>query len=314
MLYITHRMEEIRRLGDQVTVLRDGRQIVTHGLDGISDDEMIRAMVGRALQSFYPEIVPKPGKEALRLENVSIVDTYVQDVSLVARHGEIVGIGGLLGSGKKEIGRVVFGLSRASGGSILFNQTDFAEITPEAALRSGCVFLPQDRRGEALLMNRSMGENIQTELLDDPSFRVLGLLKTKRLEAFTEELIRRLNIRPRDASFLVEALSGGNQQKVVLARAISIERSLYIFEEPTAGVDVGARMDFYNQLKQLCEAGAAVLLITSDLQELINMSSRIYVMHAGKISVELRGDERTEENVAAAAFGQPRGEISGVHH
>ena len=314
LLYITHRMEEIRRLGDRVTVLRDGRQIITRDLGEITDDEMIRAMVGRPLQSFYPTITPKTGREALKLEHVSIADTFVRDVTLSVNYGEIVGIGGLLGSGKKEIGRVVFGLSRAAEGSISFDQADFSDVTPEVALRKGCVFLPQDRRGEALLLNRSIAENIQTELIDNPSFSLWGLLKARRLEVFTEELMARLNIRPRDKSLAVEALSGGNQQKVVLARAISVERSLYIFEEPTAGVDVGARMDFYNQLKKLCEAGAAILLITSDLQELINMSSRIYVMHAGRISAELKDDDRSEENVAAAAFGQPRGQISRVPH
>ena len=172
-------------------------------------------MVGRSLQSFYPEIQTGPGQEALRLQHVSIADTFVRDVSLVVRYGEIVGIGGLLGSGKKEIGRVVFGLSRLVSGNIVLNQLDGSLITPKSALHRGCVFLPQDRRGEALLLNRSIAENIQIELLDEKQFGIFGLLKTQRLDAVTDELMGRLNVRPRDRRAPVDTLSGGNQQKVV---------------------------------------------------------------------------------------------------
>lgn len=306
ILYITHRMEEIRRLGDRVTVLRDGRHVSTHAVAAVTDDALIKEMVGRQLQTFYPQIAASPGAVALKLDSVTTRSRDIRDVSLTVRHGEIVGIGGLVGSGKGTIGRVVFGLSAMESGTIELAGVHQDRPSPQTALALGCVFLPQDRRGEALMLNRSIGENAQTELLAEDGYRTFGMLRTDRLAAVTDRLIGQLDIRPSVQTAKVEELSGGNQQKVVLARAISIERTFYIFEEPTAGIDVGARMDFYRQLKRLCEAGAAILVITSDLQELINISHRIYVMHDGRITADLRESECTEENVAVAAFGQRR--------
>jgi ribose transport system ATP-binding protein len=170
-------------------------------------------------------------------------------------------------------------------------------------LDGGLVYLPQDRRGEALALNRTIAENMTVEVLDKPGFIRFGLLVFRSLQDLVTRLIADLDIRPRNPDKLVQELSGGNQQKVVLGRALSRKRVVYIFDEPTAGIDVGVRLEFYQQLKRLCDAGAAILLISSDLPELVHLSHRVYVMHDGAIQAEVTGDIR-EEVVVAHSFGE----------
>lgn len=303
VLYITHRLEEMRRLGDRVTVVRNGELIGVHDLAVVDDEQLIREMVGRPLTTFYPTIKANPGGVALRIRDIRTSDGKVAGASIQVRHGEVVGLGGLVGCGKAELGRVAFGLMRPVQGLVELQGESVVGQQPAQLLRKGLVYLPQDRRGEALALNRSIGENIVLEVVRSREFNVFGWLRTKRLERLVKAIVQRLDVRPDDGRVSVESLSGGNQQKVVLGRALTLERGVYIFDEPTSGIDVGARLDFYNQIKLLCESGAAVLLITSDLQELLHLSHRIYVMHAGKVMAELAGDECTEETVVRHAFG-----------
>jgi ABC-type sugar transport system ATPase subunit len=170
-------------------------------------------------------------------------------------------------------------------------------------LDGGLVYLPQDRRGEALALNRTIGENVTAEVLDQPGFTRFGMLAFRALEDLVARLMTDLDIRPKNPGKLVQELSGGNQQKVVLGRALSRKRMVYVFDEPTAGIDVGARLEFYQQLKKLCDAGAAILLISSDLPELVHLSHRVYVMHDGAIQAEVTGDIR-EDVVVAHSFGE----------
>ncbi|CAN7784069.1 sugar ABC transporter ATP-binding protein [Caballeronia sp. LjRoot34] len=303
VLYITHRLEEMRRLGDRVTVVRNGELIGVHDIASVNDEHLIREMVGRPLTTFYPEIIANPGEVALQLNEVRTSDGKLDGASIRVRRGEVVGIGGLVGCGKAELGRVSFGLIKPEGGVVQLKGESVAGQKPAQLLAKGVVYLPQDRRGEALALNRSIGENIVLEVVRSRDYSVFGWLRAKPLERLVQGIIQRLDIRPTNGRVNVESLSGGNQQKVVLGRALTLNRDVYIFDEPTSGIDVSARLDFYNQIKLLCEAGAAVLLITSDLQELIHLSHRIYVMHGGKIAAELVGDECTEETVVRYAFG-----------
>jgi ribose transport system ATP-binding protein len=304
LLYITHRLEEVRRLGDRVTVLRDGSLVATHVIGDVSDQQLIQEMVGRQMERLYPPINHNPTIEALRADGLCTVDGRVKDATFAVRRGEIVGIAGLVGSGKSELVRACFGLVPLAGGTVHIGGTIVEHPTPRQMLALGLVYLPQDRRDEALALNRSIIENVSLEVLDQPHFIALGgLVRDTRLRETVNAIADRLDIRPRNVTQIVSALSGGNQQKVVLGRAFTRDRSVYIFHEPTAGVDIGARQEFYNVIKQICEGGAGVILVSSDLAEIVHLSHRVYVMHGGQIQTELTGDEITDEAIASHSFG-----------
>ena len=304
LLYITHKLDEVRRLGDRVTVLRDGAVVATHLIGDVTNNQLIQEMVGRQVDRLYPEIAHRPKEEAFRADHLHTVDEKVRDVSFSIRRGEIVGIAGLVGSGKSELVRACFGLTELAAGTLRISGTIVERPTPRQMLALGLVYLPQDRRDEALALNRSIAENISLEALDQPRFRMPGgFVRDAAVRKTVEELADRLDIRPRDVGQMVSALSGGNQQKVVLGRAFTRNRSVYIFHEPTAGVDIGARQEFYNVIRQICEAGAAVILVSSDLPEIVHLSHRVYVMHRGQVRAVLEGDEITDEAVASHSFG-----------
>lgn len=308
ILYISHRMEEVRRLGDVVTILRDGNMSGHYRLDDVSNEQLISDMVGREMKDFYPHIPHNPGEAVLEIANLTS-GSAVQGASLTLRAGEIVGLGGLVGCGKAELARALFGLCDITEGQISLHGRKITHPSPAKMLDSGLVYLPQDRRGEALALNRSVSENIVLEVIGVGDNTKAGFVRTGKLAQLVDELLVRLNISPPDPDKEVAELSGGNQQKVVLGRALSRERKVYVFDEPTAGIDVGARRDFYRELEVLCADGAAVLLVSSDLQELVHMPHRAFVMHEGHIVAELAKDQLQEEIVVAYAFGEtPEGE------
>ncbi len=300
-------MEEIRRLGDVVTILRDGRQTGFHRLADVTNEQMIAEMVGREMSRFYPDIAHRPADLALDVRGLSS-GNKLRNATIALRFGEIVGIGGLVGCGKTELARAIFGLRRIDGGEILLQGCRIGNPSPKTMLNLGLIYLPQDRRGEALALNRSISENMVLEVLGQPEFTRGGWVRTGVLAALVKDLLSRLKVQPAEPDRNVQELSGGNQQKVVLGRALSRARKVYIFDEPTAGIDVGARLDFYNQLQLLCDDGAAILLVSSDLQELVHLSHRVYVMHEGDCVAELDRDGFSEDVVVAYAFGEkPRG-------
>lgn len=301
ILYISHRMEEIRRLGDVVTILRDGRQTGHYRLSEVTNERMIADMVGREMDHFYPQSPHRPGP--VLLETRDLRAGPVKGVSIRVRAGEVVGLGGLVGCGKAEVARAVFGLLPTESGRIVLDGQEIADPSPAGLLSRGLVYLPQDRRGEALALGRSIAENMQIEVLADPGYTRVGIVRAGRLRDLTAQLMQRLGIAPAVPGLAVGSLSGGNQQKVVLGRALSRARRVFIFDEPTAGVDVGARLDFYRQLERLVAAGAAVLLITSDLQELVHLAHRAYVMHEGHLVADLPKASLNEKTVVAHAFG-----------
>jgi ribose transport system ATP-binding protein len=303
ILYITHRLNEVHRLADRITILRDGSVVAQYRAGEVNDDRLIRDMVGRSLETFYPAIESEAGDVALALVGVSDKSGRVLNVTLSVRYGEIVGVGGLVGCGKGEIGPVIFGLDALQAGHVEVDGRVQRLTGPRNALRHGIVYLPQDRRGEALALNRSAGENMTIERIRSNDGALWGFLRTGSLSRFVQSMISLLDIRPSDPEKPAQEFSGGNQQKLVLGRALSCSRKIFILCEPTAGIDVGARLDFYRQMERLCQQGAAILLISSDLQELIHLSHRIYVMHRGRVVGELSGDRRTEDEVTRYAFG-----------
>lgn len=303
IIYITHRMAEIRRIADRVTVLRDGRYIDTVNAATTSEDELISLMTGRVIEQIYPEIKFRPGDTMLRIDGISTTDHTVHDVSLHVRAGEIVGLAGLVGSGKSEVIRACFGVQELSAGTVSFDGQDVTGATTRQMLDRGFFYSPPDRRAEGLVMIRNCRENISLPSLNLAGFsRWGGILRRGTERQKTLELATRLQLHPLRVEREVDHFSGGNQQKVLLAKCLTRDVKLYVFDEPTVGVDVGTRVEIYRFIADLCEAGAAVIVISSDLPEVLHLSHRLYVMHRGHLQAELTGDQITQENVLRNFF------------
>ncbi|GAA1789744.1 sugar ABC transporter ATP-binding protein [Planosporangium flavigriseum] len=303
IIYITHRMREVRDLSDRVTVLRDGRLVATLTAAEADEERLVQMMTGRQVDALYPGIPPEPGPVRLAMSNVS--GPGLHDVSIEARAGEIVGLAGLLGSGKSTVGRACFGLSAVSAGTITVDGKVLRSPSPVRSLRHGVVYYPPDRRGEGLALCRSMLENLTLGSLRKAGAQRGGFIRRRYERDLTRKSVSRLDIRPGHPGRLMQFFSGGNQQKVLLARGLIREAAVHIFDEPTVGIDVGAKADVYQVLQQLCESGRAVVVISSDLPEVLGLCHRVYVMHEGRIAGELTGDAVTESNVLARFFGPP---------
>lgn len=302
VIYITHRMAEIRRIGDRITVMRDGRKIVTFDVDEADDQVLIEKMSGRVIDQLYPEIRHDPGEIMLELDRVSLASGMLKSAAIHVRKGEVVGIAGLVGSGKGSVGRAVFGLERVVDGTIRFRGRDVTGSSVAAMMKQGLFYIPSDRKEEGLVMMRGARENIALSSLDCRRYSRFGWLRRGREMQRATELARDLKLRPMDLERGVEQLSGGNQQKVMIAKALAREIDFFIFDEPTVGVDVGTRASIYELIGKLCEAGAGVLLISSDLPEILNLTHRTYVMYRGEVRAELQGAEITQESVLGHFF------------
>lgn len=304
VLYITHRLEEVRRLGDRVIVLRDGRRIATYCVSEVSEEQLIADMVGRPLSVLYPpKAAARSARTLLRLEGLSTRDGRVADVSLEVREGEIVGIAGLVRAGCSEVARACFGLIEVEKGTVEIGGMRVPKPDPRTMLRLGMVYLPQDRRGEALALSRSIEENVALEALASARLSPFGIVRHALVHRDVTAIVERLDVRPRNIHQPVVRLSGGNQQKVVLGRALTRPRLVYIFDEPTAGVDVGARQAIYRHMHELCAAGAGVLFVSSDLEEVVHLAIRVFVMHEGRVQAELTGEEIEAATVIRHSFG-----------
>jgi ribose transport system ATP-binding protein len=302
IIYITHRMQEIRRIADRITVLRDGRHVATVAAGGISEQRLVELMTGRTIEALYPTVTNNAQRTMVELNGLTLTNGRAHDVSITVRAGEIVGLAGLVGSGKSEVGRAIFGAEPIARGSISIGGQSVQNPSPHEMLGRGVVYIPPDRRAEGLVSTRSVRENMSLASLDQPAFSRLGLLRRREERNVVREVAQRLNLRPLNVERQVAFFSGGNQQKVVLGRGLTRDVQVFIFDEPTTGVDVGAKVEIYGFMKDLCEAGAAVLLISSDLPELLHLSHRAYVMHRGEVRAELVGSAITEEAVLANFF------------
>ncbi|MFD4956872.1 sugar ABC transporter ATP-binding protein [Streptomyces sp. NPDC058451] len=307
VIYITHRMKEIRAIGDVVTVLRDGAHVRTCPLDEIDDDGLVTLMTGRRLDALFPEIRHRPGAPALELRGVSGED--VRGVDLTVRAGEIVALAGLVGSGKGTIGRLCFGLARPDAGDVLIRGRSLGpRATPARHIAEGVMYYPADRKRDGLIGVRPAAENVSLSALGSWTGR--GFLRRRAERRDTTAVLDRLTLRPMRPEALPLTFSGGNQQKIVLARGFTRPYRLHVFDEPTAGVDVGARADIYAAIRDLVDSGAGVLLISSDLPEVLNLAHRLYVITEGRVVAELSGDQLTEEIVLPHFFPQETGTTS----
>ena len=301
VIYITHRMQEIRRIADRVTVLRDGRKIGTVDAKLCSDEQLIEMMTGRAVSEVYPTITNKPAEELLRIENVTTA-SGVRGASLNVHRGEVVGVAGLVGSGKSELLRAAFGLDRVTFGRVVFKGRDITHARPHRLLDSGMFYLPPDRKLEGLVLPFSSRDNIALSALAKRVKGPFGLVSRIARDLVVERAAKAVDLAERNVGRTVGLLSGGNQQKVLFAKGLALDVDLYVLDEPTVGVDVGTRTSLYALVKRLCESGAGVVVISSDLPEVLNLSHRLYVMRRGEVAGELLGDDIEESRVLGLFF------------
>ena len=295
IIYITHRIDEIRRIGDRVTIMRDGQFIETLKASSATKTQLVESMTGRQFGNFYPQIKFDPGEPVLSVTNLATRDGSVIDANLCVKAGEIVGLAGLVGCGKSEIGRACFGLEALKSGRIEFCGDHIEHPDPRRLISAGMGFVPSDRVRDGLLMDRSTRENLSLAALGTGAFSMSGFLRREYERRFARDMGGRLGVRPLRVEGAVSDYSGGNKQKVLLGRAIASPMRLLILDEPTVGIDVGAKAEVYELLAAMVKEGLAILLISSDLPEVLSLANRVYVVQHGHISDELAGGRKTEE-------------------
>jgi ribose transport system ATP-binding protein len=297
IIYISHRLKEVFEITDRVTVLRDGQKIGTVRTAEASMAQLIGMMVGRELAEFYPKREIAVGEELLRVENLSIKG-ILDKISFTLHAGEIVGLFGLLGSGRMNVLRALYGLDAYDGGSVSIRGKASAVSSPSGALGTGIGYLPIDRKVEGLAMGMPVAANITMANIDHigSGFFFSGKLERQRAQKWIEDV----SIRAPGLDTEVNSLSGGNQQKIVLAKLLETGSRIFLMNEPTRGIDVGAKVDIYQMMESLCEAGAGIIMISSELPEMLSMADRIIVIAGGRIKAEFSREDATQENLLHA--------------
>jgi ribose transport system ATP-binding protein len=301
IVYISHRMEELFEIGDRVTVLRDGRTVGTYDVRDMSKSELIRLMVNRELTELFPKERAELGPEVLRVEGLN-TQCGLKDISFSLRKGEVLGIAGLLGAGRTELARAIFGLDKIASGSISINGSPQRIGSPRAAINSGIGFLTEDRKSQGLVLPLSVKENLCLASVD--KFSRWGLMNAQEEQQAADRYVKDLRIKTPSLNQKVVYLSGGNQQKVVLSKWLCCKSQVFIFDEPTRGVDVGAKAEIYQLMNSLTASGVAIIMISSEMLEVLGMSDRILVMRGGRITGEFSAEEATQERVLQCSLGE----------
>ncbi|GLF89082.1 ribose import ATP-binding protein RbsA [Bacillus safensis] len=300
IVYISHRMEEIFAICDRITIMRDGKTVDTKAIPETNFHEVVKKMVGRELTDRYPERTPSTGEIVLEVKQATRKGQF-QDISFSVKAGEIVGVAGLMGAGRTEMMRSLFGLDPLDQGEIWVHGKKAVIKKPSDAVKLGIGFITEDRKDEGLMLDASIRENIGLPNLK--SFSPKGLIDKKTEQDFVDLLIKRLTIKTASSDISARSLSGGNQQKVVIAKWIGIQPKVLILDEPTRGVDVGAKREIYQLMNELTDRGVAILMVSSELPEVLGMSDRVLVIHEGTISGELDKTEATQERIMTLATG-----------
>jgi ribose transport system ATP-binding protein len=300
MVYISHRLEEAFEIADRVTVLRDGRHAATADTKDLTRDDIIRHMVGRELHDFIPRTAAQAESEVLRVEGLTAAGRF-DNISLVVRAGEIVALAGLVGSGRTEVARAVFGADPVDRGEVLIDGRQARIRSPVDAIRHGVGLATEDRKQQGLVLGMGVAANIT--LADLRAISRGGLMSGRAEAEAAESFIGQLRIRTPSPHQLVRLLSGGNQQKVVLAKWLFTRCRVLILDEPTRGIDVGAKNEIYLLMNELCQTGRAILMISSELPEVLGVAHRIYVMREGRIVGELERETATQEAIMHLATG-----------
>ena len=301
IVLVTHRLHEIVDCADRVVVLRDGHVAGALAGEAITHGEMIRLMIGRDLKSLYIPPAARPGHIALEINGARTQAYPSQPVSLALRQGEILGLAGLIGAGRTELARAIFGIDALRGGDMRLGGEKLHGGNPREAIAKGIFLVPEDRKRSGVVLDMSIGDNIAL-----PNLRASAsamLVSAAAVTAYGQRQKERLDIRAPDLQVPAGALSGGNQQKVVLAKWLALNPRVFICDEPTRGIDVGAKSEIYLILRQLADAGVAILMISSDMEEVLGVSDRICVMHEGRVSGFLERADFSEHNVLALAVG-----------
>lgn len=301
VIYISHRLEEIFEVADRVTILKDGKFVETKPVKEVNKDILVRLMVGRELTDFFPGTRGKPGEKVMEVRNLT-EEGVLNDISFDVYAGEILGISGLVGAGRTELVRAIFGADQYSSGEIRITGEKVTIRKPIDAINHGIGFVTEDRKNQGLILKLSVRKNLTLPLLKRLS--QLNFLKLRKEKQIVEEHIQKLRIKTPSMETIVNSLSGGNQQKVVLAKWLTMNCRIIILDEPTRGIDVGAKAEIYNLMRRLADEGTAIIMISSELPEIIGVSDRILVMHSGRLTAELPVEEATEEKIMWYATGE----------
>ncbi|MBE2893759.1 ribose ABC transporter ATP-binding protein RbsA [Spirabiliibacterium falconis] len=301
IVYISHRLKEIFEICDDVTILRDGEFIAEKPVNQLDEDHLIELMVGRRLDDRYPHLEKPIGKIALEVKHLS--GSGVHDVNFTLHQGEILGISGLMGAGRSELMKVIYGALPKSAGEIALNGKVIHIRSAQDGLKNGIVYISEDRKGDGLILGMSVKENMTLPALDYFSC-VFGYINKKEEHLTVDDFIRLFNIKTPKREQEVGLLSGGNQQKVAIAKGLITRPNVLILDEPTRGVDVGAKKEIYQLINQFKDQGLSIILVSSEMPEVLGMSDRILVMHEGRITGEFTRQQATQEALLAAAIGK----------
>jgi rhamnose transport system ATP-binding protein len=301
VLFISHRLEEVFASCQRVTIMRDGQFVRSAPIDEVTVDEIIRSMVGRELSTLFPKTPTEPGEVVLEVDGLGR-DNVLRDIGFTVRKGEIVALAGLVGAGRSEVARAIFGIDRRTSGTVRLNGHDLPNGKPLAAMAAGIALVPEDRRQQGLVMELGIDRNLTLASLG--RLRRFGLIRRRAERSLTREWAQRLQVKFGRITNAVATLSGGNQQKVVLGKWLARDPALLIIDEPTRGIDVGTKSEVHRILDGLVGNGMAVLMISSELPEVLGMADRVLVMHEGRITAEFDRADATEDAIMRAATGQ----------
>ncbi|HHT37912.1 MAG TPA: sugar ABC transporter ATP-binding protein [Mollicutes bacterium] len=300
-IYITHRLEEIFEISDRISVLRDGEMIGTNKTSDVEISDIIKMMVGYTMHDRYPKMKNTSGKTILKVDNLTCEPLY-RNVSFELKEGEILGFSGLMGSGRTEIMQTIFGIIKKDSGKIIINDEEVKINSPIKARKYGIAYITENRKEEGLILDFSLSENIVLPNLK-AILNKMKIIDHKKQEKLAEDYIKKLDIRTDSPKKIVQTLSGGNQQKIVVGKWLTTNPKILILDEPTRGVDVGAKYEIYEIMNELKEQGVAIIMISSELPEIIGMSDRVAVMHEGNLRGILNKDECSQEKIMTLATG-----------
>ncbi|HEY5628381.1 MAG TPA: sugar ABC transporter ATP-binding protein, partial [Candidatus Limnocylindrales bacterium] len=305
IMFVSHRLDEVFAISDRATVLRDGRHVITQATSELTTGDLIRHMIGRTV-SLFPKVENPIGDVLLEVSGLTRVGVF-RDISFTVRKGEILGLAGLVGAGRTEVARVLFGIDRRDSGHVTLagEAVDFA--APSDAMAAGIAYLPEDRHQEGLVLDFSIAQNITLPIL--PRLFPRLLVSASKERSVAREHTERFKVRMTGVDQEVGALSGGNQQKVVLAKWLASGPRVLILDEPTRGIDIGAKVEVHRLIAELAASGLAIILISSDLPEVLAMSDRIIVLHEGRMTAEISRDQATQERVMFAATGTQASDV-----
>jgi len=303
IVFISHRLEEVRALCDRVTIFRDGNKIATEEIRNLTDADIIRLMIGRPLREYMHKQGTTIGEVALKVDNLTLPGVF-SDISFDVRKGEIVGLGGLVGAGRTDVARAIFGVAPAASGTVTINGQAVTITDPSQAIALGLAFVPEDRAVAGIFRTLSVQENITAAV--PKQIAPSGVIRRTVEKALASDSVRKLRIRLASLRQPIGELSGGNQQKAILARWLLTDPSVLILDEPTRGIDIGVKAEFYDMIGELAAGGRAILLISSELPELLALCDRVLVMSEGRLTANILRADATQESIMSAAVPRTR--------